>query len=625
MAEHLVDDAISFFDKFSEATSPDVLKDLIENARWKESLQRFCDTEHDCVLKIAWSMIEMCNSSNNITEFENLDLHTPVWPERNSLAPFCRHEAEVNEALGTTATKPIGETIPQTVINSADPNEDGNIGEKGRSELAHPVSFASTILTSQSTSPSPSVTNSHTPHIDLSSIEGNQDLKLDSALGLDNSSRTEETPLQERTPRQDITMRQRTSSIRQMNRSLSLSEPVSPLVGTPDQSVIHETNSIDVLLAACELQRAGTETQHAPTDVATDQSSPMSTPPAFEAAPSPFFSSPSSYSSISTSTREEFRPSQPTEPATAYHEEEPETPASCQVDIESCGAVEHLSNDSNGRVIDTTAFSPQNPPFSPRSSDAQDDLSQPSTPERLTDELVSPRDTAEPLLSCIQVNTETPSPTPDCTSIGVMQVSPASTVNETPSPSAVSDGLSPDPPESSMTPRSELDESTHVEKSKIAHEPLSVFINNAVDTIRGLSKNHTEGPSEDDQILVRDLKAKCINTSWSNGANWLRCIEKGNDNRQRLNISHMITFAAFARWYDSQVAEVQTRKPDTPNKTASNEVMERLMTHMTSPTTTNKIASTARSSLRTRVTKGRRLLDLIERFGFGVIFVKRTW
>ncbi|KAH9231411.1 hypothetical protein K456DRAFT_38333 [Colletotrichum gloeosporioides 23] len=200
MAEHLVDDAISFFDKFSDALSPDVLKDLIENACWKESLQRFCDTEYDCVLKIAWSMIEMCNSSNNVTEFENLDLHTPVWLERNSLAPFCRHEAEANEALGTTATKPIGEIL-QTAINSADPNEDENIGEKGRCELAHPVSFASIILTSQSTSPNPSVTDSQTPHIDLSSVEGNQDLNLDSALGLDNGSSTEETLLQERTPR----------------------------------------------------------------------------------------------------------------------------------------------------------------------------------------------------------------------------------------------------------------------------------------------------------------------------------------------------------------------------------------------------------------------------------------
>ncbi|KAE9567074.1 hypothetical protein CGMCC3_g16767 [Colletotrichum fructicola] len=32
MALHLVNDAISLFDKFSEATSPDVLRDLIENA-----------------------------------------------------------------------------------------------------------------------------------------------------------------------------------------------------------------------------------------------------------------------------------------------------------------------------------------------------------------------------------------------------------------------------------------------------------------------------------------------------------------------------------------------------------------------------------------------------------------
>ncbi|KAK2756599.1 hypothetical protein CKAH01_17179 [Colletotrichum kahawae] len=134
MALHLVNDAISLFDKFSEATSPDVLRDLIENAGWKESLQRFCGTDPDCVLKIAWSMVEMCGSGSHVTEFENLDLHTPVWPERNSLAPFCRHETEPNEAFDANATKPVEENIPQTVTDSADSNNDETITENGRSE-----------------------------------------------------------------------------------------------------------------------------------------------------------------------------------------------------------------------------------------------------------------------------------------------------------------------------------------------------------------------------------------------------------------------------------------------------------------------------------------------------------
>lgn len=55
----------------------------------------------------------------------------------------------------------------------------------------------------------------------------------------------------------------------------------------------------------------------------------MSIPPAFEAAPSLTFSSPLSYSSILILTPEEFHPSQPTEPATAYEEEELETLTSC--------------------------------------------------------------------------------------------------------------------------------------------------------------------------------------------------------------------------------------------------------------------------------------------------------
>lgn len=41
MAERLVDDAILFFDKFSDAISPDVLKDLIENARVGQSLNGY--------------------------------------------------------------------------------------------------------------------------------------------------------------------------------------------------------------------------------------------------------------------------------------------------------------------------------------------------------------------------------------------------------------------------------------------------------------------------------------------------------------------------------------------------------------------------------------------------------
>ncbi|KAF4417853.1 hypothetical protein CFRS1_v015091 [Colletotrichum fructicola] len=45
MAPQLVDDAICCFNRFSEATSPGILRELIENADWNESLQRFCDSD----------------------------------------------------------------------------------------------------------------------------------------------------------------------------------------------------------------------------------------------------------------------------------------------------------------------------------------------------------------------------------------------------------------------------------------------------------------------------------------------------------------------------------------------------------------------------------------------------
>ncbi|KAF4477588.1 hypothetical protein CGGC5_v013100 [Colletotrichum fructicola Nara gc5] len=74
MAPQLVDDAICCFNRFSEATSPGILRELIENADWNESLQRFCDSDPGSVVKIAWSMIDMCSSNSHVNEFKNPDL-----------------------------------------------------------------------------------------------------------------------------------------------------------------------------------------------------------------------------------------------------------------------------------------------------------------------------------------------------------------------------------------------------------------------------------------------------------------------------------------------------------------------------------------------------------------------
>lgn len=330
--------------------------DSADRAQWKESLQKFCDTNPDCVVKIAWSMIEICISNSHINEFENLNLRTPVWRERNSLAPFSRHETGPSEALGINAAKPIEETIPQAIADSADVNDHQSITEQGRSKPAQHDSFASMILTSQSTSPSLPATDSQTHHINLSPTDGNQNMTLDSDRDLNTSLSPKENPLREWTPAHNMTTRQRPLSIRRTNRPLSFSEPVSSPVQTPAQTVICETNSIDALLAEYRLQSAQMEIEHTPTGMAMDQSSPISTPPAFEAAPSSFLSSPTSDCSIQIPTLEEFRPDQPTTPA-AYQAEELETPTSCYINIESFGAIDEFSNESNSIILNATTCS----------------------------------------------------------------------------------------------------------------------------------------------------------------------------------------------------------------------------------------------------------------------------
>ncbi|KAF4417872.1 hypothetical protein CFRS1_v015092 [Colletotrichum fructicola] len=206
-----------------------------------------------------------------------------------------------------------------------------------------------------------------------------------------------------------------------------------------------------------------------------------------------------------------------------------------------------------------------------------------------------------------------------------MQVSSTSTVGRTQSSLAISYSPSPAPSQNFLTPGSEFNELADLHTGWTADESLTEFIDNAMDIVRALSQHHPEGQNEDFRILARDLKTNSIDTDWSKGESWLRVIEKGNDSRRRLNVSHMITSAGFASWYNFQVAEAQKMKPGLIDRMASNEVMERLMEFKTSLTTSKEVKSTVRSSLRTRVTKGRRLLGLIRTFGCGIILVKETW
>ncbi|KAE9566042.1 hypothetical protein CGMCC3_g17784 [Colletotrichum fructicola] len=122
MAPQLVDDAICCFNRFSEATSPGILRELIENADWNESLQRFCDSDPGSVVKIAWSMIDMCSSNSHVNEFKNPDLRPFVWRERNPFAPFIRRGTGSSEGPGTDTARTIQEPNLQAVADLADAN-----------------------------------------------------------------------------------------------------------------------------------------------------------------------------------------------------------------------------------------------------------------------------------------------------------------------------------------------------------------------------------------------------------------------------------------------------------------------------------------------------------------------
>ncbi|KAK2761087.1 hypothetical protein CKAH01_16382 [Colletotrichum kahawae] len=542
MAPQLVDDAICFFNRFSEATSPGILRELIENADWKESLQRFCDSDPSCAVKIAWSMIDMCSSNSHVNEFKNPDLHPFVRRKRNSFAPFIRRGTGPSEGPGTYTARTIQEPNLQAVADLADANNLKTI-EQGRSEPARPASFASTSLTSQRTSPSPPATNPQIRHISLCPTDRHCNMILNSDRYLDTSLCAEENPPREWT------------SIRRTDDSLSLSQPVCSSVKTPTQRIIHETHSFHALVAACQLESAQMKAQDTSTGMTSDRPALTSTPSTFEAAPSSSLGVPSYVSFIQKPAVEAFRPAQPSQ----------------------------------------------------------------------EDDLVSRGNITKPVLPCAQGYTSPSSSAPEYTSPGAMQVLSASKVDEIQSSPATSYGPSPAPSENFTTPESEFNEPEDLHRSRTAAESLTVFIDDAVDIIRALSQDHPEGQNEDFRTLARDLKTNSIDIDWTNGEAWLRVIEKGNDNRRRLNTNHMIMFAAFARWYDSQVAKLQGREPELKKKTASNIVMNELMAHKTSPATSNEISSISRSSLRTQLAKGRKLLCLTRRFGYGVMLAGGTW
>ena len=190
----------------------------------------------------------------------------------------------------------------------------------------------------------------------------------------------------------------------------------------------------------------------------------------------------------------------------------------------------------------------------------------------------------------------------------------------------------------------------------------------AVRTIHGLSKYQHGVPREVHSRILQTLKEDHKETvsgpnwnDWSDGSMWMRVLEAGESENQRVTIFNMLDYMGAWEWYDRQVELSQTTVRTKKNKPvgrrgAAIHVLNKLQGQQTNtelpgksirgvgrltlreegdePAISSKscdssVVERARDLQRKRISiqlsRGHRLKKLVKELGFGILFSPKIW
>ena len=108
---------------------------------------------------------------------------------------------------------------------------------------------------------------------------------------------------------------------------------------------------------------------------------------------------------------------------------------------------------------------------------------------------------------------------------------------------------------------------------------------------------------------------------WSDGRMWMEVLERGSATNQRCSVLNMLEYMGASKWYDSQVEHAKRTVYTTENKPvgekgAATHVLNRI---------TREYSLLSRKTIINQCSRGKRLRELVEKVGLGILISPKIW
>jgi hypothetical protein len=161
-------------------------------------------------------------------------------------------------------------------------------------------------------------------------------------------------------------------------------------------------------------------------------------------------------------------------------------------------------------------------------------------------------------------------------------------------------------------------------------DPAESFLDTVhqiVDIVHLLNKHQTNLPRTVHRRILQSLhtaQEPIMNSTahqWSDGRMWMEVLERGSATNRRCSVLNMLEYMGASKWYDSQIEHAKRTVYTTENKPvgekgAATYVLDRI---------TREYSLLNRKTITNQCSRGKRLRELVEKVGLGILISPKIW
>jgi hypothetical protein len=180
----------------------------------------------------------------------------------------------------------------------------------------------------------------------------------------------------------------------------------------------------------------------------------------------------------------------------------------------------------------------------------------------------------------------------------------------------------------STSPITERTESPPVPEQDLA-EGVSFLdtVHQMVDIVHLLNKYPNDLPRTVHQRILQSLHTTqeqimdSTANQWSDGRVWMEVLERGSATSRRCSVLNMLEYMGASKWYDGQIAHAKRTVCTMENKPvgekgAAKHVLDRI---------TREHSLLSRKAITNQCSRGKRLRELVEKIGLGILISPKIW